>query len=113
MPTPSNQNTPPISATQLRVQAQRRQEGAASVIYTPDLIAILDASAGVSSAYSIVMTGPNGKIDPSLLPSTTGLVIEVNGFPTPVQNILNLIAGTGMAITADNFGGITFVATGS
>jgi hypothetical protein len=53
------------------------------------------------------MTGASGKIDPCLLPSTSGLLIEVNGVPTPSQVVANFIAGTNIVITADAFGGIT------
>src|SRR5277367_343089 len=62
---------------------------------------------------SIVMTGAGGTIDPCLLPSTTGLLIEVGGVPVLTQNLLNFIAGTGITIVPDAFGGITFTATGS
>jgi hypothetical protein len=56
---------------------------------------------------SIVMTGASGTIDPCLLPPpASSLLIEVNGVPTPDQNVANFIAGVNIVITADAFGGI-------
>jgi hypothetical protein len=110
--TPSNPQPAPIAATQIRVEAQRRQFGAASIIYTPDLIVVLDASAGVSSAYSIVMTDASGKIDPSFLPPIpSSLELETNGVPNTDQALLNLKSGANVTLTADAFGGVTIAAS--
>src|SRR5271167_80862 len=61
----------------------------------------------------LVMIGPSGTIDPCLLPSTTGLVIEINGTPSPCQSILNFIPGTGIDITYSPDCGYIFTATGT
>src|SRR5271157_2012594 len=60
----------------------------------------------------LVMIGPKGTIDPCLLPSSTGLVIEVNGVASPCQTVLNFIPGTGIDITYTPDCGYTFTATG-
>ncbi len=113
MSTPSNPQPAPNADTQLRVRAQRRQDGAASIIYTPDLIAVLDTSAGPPSAYSIVETGPTGKIDSSFLPTITTVLLETDGTPNTLQTVLNLISGANIALTADAFGGVTIAASGT
>lgn len=61
----------------------------------------------------LVMLGAGGKIDPCLLPSTTGLVIEINGTPSPCQDVLNFIPGTGITITYSPDCGYIFTATGT
>lgn len=61
----------------------------------------------------IVMLGPNGTIDPCLLPSTTGLLIEVSGTPVADQNVLNFIPGTGISIISGPTGELTISATGT
>jgi len=65
-----------------------------------------------ASPGDLVMVGPNGTIDPCLLPSSTGLVIEVNGVASPCQTVLNFIPGTGIDITYTPDCGYTFTATG-
>jgi hypothetical protein len=60
---------------------------------------------------AIVLLGPDCKIAPCLLPSTTGLVIEINGEPSPCQDILNFIPGTGITITYSPDCGYIFAAT--
>ena len=44
--------------------------------------------------------------------SASGIALETNGTPNPVQTLLNLVAGTNMTITDDGLGNITFDATG-
>jgi hypothetical protein len=44
--------------------------------------------------------------------SASGISLETNGTPNPVQTLLNLVAGTNMTITDDGLGNITFDATG-
>jgi hypothetical protein len=44
--------------------------------------------------------------------SASGVSLETNGTPNPVQTLLNLVAGTNMTITDDGLGNITFDATG-
>lgn len=61
----------------------------------------------------LVGLGANGTIDPCLLPSTTGLLIEVSGTPVDNQNVLNFIPGSGITIVSDPSGGLTISATGS
>lgn len=61
----------------------------------------------------IVMLGASGKIDPCLLPSTTGLVIEIDGVVSPCQDVLNFIPGTGITITYSPDCGYIFTATGT
>jgi hypothetical protein len=46
-------------------------------------------------------------------PSAATLAILVNGAPTPVQDVLNLIAGIGITLTPDLIGGITIDGTTS
>jgi hypothetical protein len=71
-------------------------------------------SIGPAGPNDIVLLGVNGTIDPSLLPPIlSSLLIEVNGTPTPIQDIANFKAGTNVTITADNAGGITVNASGS
>lgn len=111
MSTPSNPQPPPNPSTQIRVQAQRRQDGVASIVFTPDLIYVIDAAGSPPAPYSIVMTGANGLIDPSLLPPTTPILLETNSVPNTLQNILNLIAGNNIILTANAFGGVTIAAS--
>jgi hypothetical protein len=61
---------------------------------------------------AIVLLGPDCKIDPCLLPPSTGVVIEINGVPSPCQDILNFISGTGINITYSPDCGYIFDATG-
>jgi hypothetical protein len=61
---------------------------------------------------AIVLLGPDCKIAPCLLPSTTGLVIEIDGVPSPCQDVLNFIPGTGINITYSPDCGYVFTATG-
>jgi hypothetical protein len=61
---------------------------------------------------AIVLLGPDCKIDPCLLPLSTGVVIEINGVPSPCQDILNFIPGTGINITYSPDCGYIFDATG-
>lgn len=107
MSTPSNPQPAPNAITQLRVEAQRRQQGSASIVFTPDLIYIIDTVTSPPSPYSIVMTDATGLINPSLLPPITTVLLETNGVPNSVQNILNLKSGTNVTLTADAFGGVT------
>jgi hypothetical protein len=44
--------------------------------------------------------------------SASGVSLETNGTPNPVQTLLNLVAGTNMTITDDGLGNITFTSTG-
>jgi hypothetical protein len=111
MPTPSNPQPPPNPSTQIRVQAQRRLDGVASIVYTPDLIYVIDAAGSPPAPYSIVMTGANGLIDPSLLPPSTPILLETNYVPNTLQNILNLIAGNNIILTANAFGAVTIAAS--
>lgn len=60
----------------------------------------------------IVLLGPDCKIAPCLLPSSTGLVIEIDGTPSPCQDVLNFIPGTGIEITYSPDCGYVFTATG-
>jgi hypothetical protein len=82
--------------------------------WTEWLLAAVSVGGTPAQAGDIVLLGPDGKIDPSLLPPIpSGLLIEVNGTPTPVQNIANFIAGPNITITADAFGGITISGSGT
>jgi hypothetical protein len=105
-PTPPPQN--------LRVRAQAEFGGSAELIYTPFLVSILHLSTGVPSAYSIVETGPDGKIDPSFLPPIpSGLTLLTNGVLNVDQTRLNLVAGPNMVITNDAFGNTTIAGSGT
>ena len=44
--------------------------------------------------------------------SASGVSLETNGTPNPVQTLLNLVAGTNMTITDDGLGNITFSSSG-
>lgn len=44
--------------------------------------------------------------------SASGISLETNGTPNPVQTLLNLVEGTNITITDDGLGNITFSATG-
>ena len=100
---------PILSALEKSVIINRRDK--------PGQIAWTEWRANVASGCpappgSIVMTGAGGKIDPCLLPTIpSSLLIEVNGVPTPDQNVANFIAGVNIVITADAFGGITIDGT--
>lgn len=105
-----SQEKPILDALEVSVLLNRRDQ--------PGQVAWTEWRANVASGCpatpgSIVMTGASGKIDPCLLPSTTGLLIEVGGVPVVTQTVLNFIAGTGITIVPDAFGGVTFTATGS
>jgi hypothetical protein len=45
--------------------------------------------------------------------SASGITLETNGNPNPVQTLLNLVAGTNMTITDDGLGNITFSSSGT
>jgi hypothetical protein len=63
---------------------------------------------------AIVLLGPDCKIDPCLMPPIpSGLVIEINGVPSPCQDVLNFIPGTGISITYSPDCGYIFTATGT
>ena len=114
MATPSNPQPPPISLTQLRVLAQRRQYGAESIIYTPAFISIEDAAGSPPAPYTIVMTGADGLISPTLLPpSTPSILLETNSVKNTLQDVLNLIQGPNITLVADAFGGVTISASGT
>lgn len=63
--------------------------------------------------YSVVLTGATGKIDPCLLPTTSGLLIEVAGVPVTDQSTLNFIAQTGIAISFGPAGELYIANTGA
>ena len=48
----------------------------------------------------------------AISPSTSGLLLQTNGTNNPVQTLLNLVQGSGITITDDGAGNITFTATG-
>lgn len=108
-----NPQPPPISATQVRVRAQRRQLGSASEIYTPDLVDIIHASTGPSDAYKIIMVDATGKIDPSFLPTITTVLLETDNTPNTLQTVLNLKSGTNITLVPDAFGGVEISASGT
>src|SRR5271166_419251 len=111
MSTPSNPQPTPVAATQIRVQAQRRLQGAASLVFTPDLIYVVDSYTG--NPNEIVMTGPTGIINPNLLPPSSNIQLLTNGVINADQSRLNLVQGTNIVITADAFGNTTISASGS
>jgi hypothetical protein len=61
-----------------------------------------------SSPFNLGTWIPNQII--SWVPSVQGLLVEVGGTPTVVQNILNLIAGTGITIVDNGNGSVTISA---
>jgi hypothetical protein len=62
---------------------------------------------------AIVLLGPDCKIAPCFLPPNTGLTIEINGVPSPCQDVLNFIPGSGITITYEPDCGYLFTATGT
>src|ERR1700675_1066938 len=62
---------------------------------------------------AVVLLGPDCKIDKCFLPPNTGLTIEINGVPSPCQDVLNFIPGSGISITYEPDCGYLFTATGS
>ena len=66
-----------------------------------------------AAPYSVVMTGAGGKIDPCLLPASSGPLIEVNGTPVTDQSVLNFVPQTGIAITFGPTGEIYIMNTGA
>jgi hypothetical protein len=51
-------------------------------------------------------------VDAAIGGISSGPTIEVNGVPTTVQTLLNLIAGTNVTLVADAFGGVTINSSG-
>ena len=79
-----------------------RGSGSRSTVYPyPNRPAIATAT---SSAQAVTAT---------VSPATAALLIQVNGAPTPLQNILDLIAGSGIVLTPDATGGVTIDSTAS
>ena len=77
-----------------------RGSGSRSTVYPyPNRPAIASAT---SSAQAVTA---------AISPATAALLIQVNGAPTPVQDILDLIAGSGIVLTPDATGGITIDST--
>lgn len=75
---------------------------------------VVDSSSGAADAGSIPMLGPDGKLDPSMVPNTgTSVLLETNSVANPVQDTLNLVQGTNVMLTADNSGVVTIAATGN
>jgi hypothetical protein len=71
---------------------------------------------GSETAGYFVYLDQNGMIDPCFIyggsPAET-LLLQTNGVDNPLQNILNLISGANITLTADNFGGVTISASGT
>ena len=77
-----------------------RGQGSRSTVYPyPNRPAISSATSSVQAVTAAVS------------PATAALLIQVNGAPTPVQDILDLIAGSGINLTPDATGGITIDST--
>lgn len=74
---------------------------------------VINVSDGTPSAGAIPMLGPEGQLDPSMLPSDTNIDLQTDGVSNPVQDVLNLIEGTNIVLTSDRAGGVTIAATGS
>src|SRR5271154_1607808 len=89
-----------------------RKDKANQPFWTQSLIPAVDGCCPASPG-AIVLLGSNCKIDPCLLPSTTGLIIEIDGVASPCQDILNFIPGTGITITYEPDCGYLFTATGT
>lgn len=110
MSTPSNPQPPPNANTQIRVQAQRRQQGPASIVFTPDLIYLTDSYDG--NPYEIVLTGPNGLISPTLLPGGTSTSFAAITTGTNVDATMTVGTGANLGYTgagvvnANEIGGI-------
>ena len=78
-----------------------RGSGSRSTVYPyPNRPAIASATSSVQSVTSAAIS-----------PATAALLIQVNGAPTPIQNTLDLIAGSGIVLTPDATGGITIDGT--
>ena len=79
-----------------------RGSGSRSTVYPyPNRPAIATATSSVQAVTAAVS------------PATAALLIQVNGAPTPVQDILDLIAGSGINLTPDATGGVTIDSTAS
>jgi len=89
-----------------------RKDKANQPFWTQYLVPAVDGCCPAQPG-AIVLLGPDCKIDPCLLPSTSGLVIEINGVPSPCQSILNFIPGDGITITYEPDCGYLFTATGT
>jgi hypothetical protein len=69
---------------------------------------------GSETAGYFVYLNDEGKIDPCFLVSGSPaevILLQTNGVDNPLQNILNLIAGSNITLVADNFGGVTISAS--
>jgi hypothetical protein len=89
-----------------------RKDVANQSFWTEKRISVVDGCCPAQPG-DIVALGPGCKIDPCLLPSSSGLVIEINGVVSPCQSVLNFIPGSGIDITYTPDCGYTFTATGS
>lgn len=75
---------------------------------------IVTSSTGVAEAGAIPMLGPQGILDPSMLPAPANTVtLETNGSENPTQDVLNLVQGTNIVLTTDDSGDVTIAATGT
>ena len=80
-----------------------RGQGSRSATYPyPNRPAIASATSSVQASTAAAIS-----------PATAALLIQVNGAPTPLQTILDLIAGSGIVLTPDATGGVTIDSTAS
>jgi hypothetical protein len=90
-----------------------RKDKANQPFWTEFLIPAVDGCCPATPG-AIVLLGPDCKIDSCFLPTIpSGLVIEINGVPSPCQDVLNFIPGTGITITYQPDCGYLFTVTGS
>lgn len=89
-----------------------RKDSAAQSFWTEWRITATSVGGSAAQAGDIVLLNADGQIDSSLLPVIQSIAIEIGGTPVPDQSVLNFIAESNIAITADSNGGIHISATG-
>jgi hypothetical protein len=110
-PMPNNNRTAPRQQYPIMVRTWVL-DNASNQYFEVDQPAI-GVSGGPITAGDFIFLDANGKIDPSFLYPTTGIVLQVNGINNPDQALLNLISGANITLVQDAFGGVTISATGT
>lgn len=74
---------------------------------TANLDSTLPAAPGGNQNVTWQLDPATGNISGYVPDSSSGITLETMGTPNAIQNLLNLIAGTGIVLTADGAGGVT------
>lgn len=74
---------------------------------TANLDSTLPAAPGGSQNVTWQLDPATGNVSGYVPDSSSGITLETMGTPNAIQNLLNLIAGTGIVLTADGAGGVT------